>query len=145
MKQRDLDEAVRSRLLGQDVRYTRGRRALVRILQTASGPLSAAEIHRRVQSVPLSSLYRSLAVMEGAGVLSVLHGQGKAARYELAEWLAGHHHHVVCLQCGSVDDFELDQRSEKSLHDLVESVGRQAGYHVSGHSLDVEGLCRSCR
>jgi Fe2+ or Zn2+ uptake regulation protein len=145
MKGGESDEAVRARLLEHRVKYTRGRSAVVRLLQTAKGPLSAAEIHRRLRSVPLSSLYRSLAVMEGVGVVSAHHGQGKAVRYELAEWLAGHHHHVVCLGCGSVDDFELDPRAEGRLHDLVELVGRQAGYDVTGHSLEVEGLCRNCR
>lgn len=95
--------------------------------------------------MPLSSLYRSLAVMEGAGVLAVHHGQGKIARYELAEWLTGHHHHLICLECGVVNDFELDERSETKLHQLARSASGEAGYELSGHALEVQGLCASCQ
>ncbi|HEY3428685.1 MAG TPA: transcriptional repressor [Acidimicrobiia bacterium] len=145
MKERETTEAVRGRMSDHGIRFTGGRQAIVRALQITSGPQSAAELHRRLRgTVPLSSLYRSLAVMSEAGILAMHHSNG-LARYELAEWLAGHHHHLVCLQCGSVDDFELAPRQEKELHALVARVGGQHRYEVSNHALEVQGLCRSCR
>jgi Fur family ferric uptake transcriptional regulator len=145
VKERDATEAVRGRMADHGIRFTGGRQAIVRALQVTSGPQSAAELHRHLRgAVPLSSLYRSLAVMSEAGILAMHHSNG-LARYELAEWLAGHHHHLVCLQCGSVDDFELATRQEKELHALVDRVGRQHRYEVSNHALEVQGLCRSCR
>lgn len=140
-----MDEAVRARLAGLAVRYTPGRKALVRALRANTGPQSVADIHRRLRSIPLSSLYRSLALMEHAGVVSVRHGQGKVARYELAEWLAGHHHHFVCLQCGDIDDVELDAASEGRLRTLAEAAGGKVGYEVRGHRLELEGVCRTCQ
>jgi Fe2+ or Zn2+ uptake regulation protein len=146
MKEREIDEAVRGYLAARAIRYTGGRRAVVRALQIAGGPQSAAELHQRLRrSIPLSSLYRSLAILEEAGLLSLHHGQGKVARYELAEWLSGHHHHLVCLECGAMGDFELENKAEAQLLGLVANAGREAGYRVRGHSLEVEGLCGSCR
>lgn len=146
MKEREVHDAVGEHLAGKAIRYTGGRKAVVRALQIADGPQSAAELHQRLRrTVPLSSLYRSLAVLEEAGLLSVHHGQAKIARYELAEWLSGHHHHLVCLECGAVDDFELEAGAEEQLLGLVASAGRKAGYQVRGHSLEVVGLCGSCR
>ena len=146
MKEREIDELIRQYLAEREIRYTGGRRAVVRALQIAGGPQSAAELHQRLRhTIPLSSLYRSLAMLEEAGLLAVHHGQGRVARYELAEWLSGHHHHVVCLECGAMGDFELDTRAEKELLGLVAVAGRKAGYQVRGHSLEVEGLCGSCR
>lgn len=146
MKEREIDETIREYLSDRDIRYTGGRRAVVRALQIAGGPQSAAELHQLLRhAIPLSSLYRSLATLEEAGLLSLHRGQGKVARYELAEWLSGHHHHVVCLECGVVGDFQLEVQAEEQLLDLVANAGRQAGYQVRGHSLEVEGLCRSCR
>ena len=146
MKEREIDEKIRAYLADREIRYTGGRKAVVRALQVASGPRSAAELHQRLRSsIPLSSLYRSLAVLEEAGLLSVHHGQGRVARYELAEWLSGHHHHLVCLECGAMGDFELEARAEEQLLGLAASAGRKAGYQVRGHSLEVEGLCGSCR
>lgn len=144
MKEREIDELVRGRLSERNIRYTGGRKALIRAVQSARGPQSAAEIHKQVKrSVPISSLYRSLAIMEEAGVLS-LH-QGKVTRFELAEWLTGHHHHLLCIECGKVDDVELDDASEHLLTRLAAKAGGRAGYEESGHRLEIEGLCRKCR
>lgn len=146
MKEREVDETIRGYLGERGIRYTGGRRAVVRALQIAGGPQSAAELHERLRrSIPLSSLYRSLAMLEEAGLLSHHRGQGKVARYELSEELSGHHHHLVCLECGAVADFELDSGAEKRLLDLAATAGRKAGYRVSGHSLEVEGLCGACQ
>lgn len=146
MKEREIDELVRGRLSEQSIRYTGGRKALIKAIQMAGGPQSAAEIHKQVKrSVPISSLYRSLAMLEAAGVLSPHHGQGKVARFELAEWLTGHHHHVLCIECGKVDDIELDEASEQLLKRLAAEAGGRAGYQESGHRLEIEGLCSKCR
>jgi len=146
MKEREIDEIIREHLAGKGIRYTGGRRAVVRALQIAGGPQSAAELHQRLRrSIPLSSLYRSLATLEEAGLLSFHHGQGKVARFELAEWLSGHHHHLVCVECGAMGDFELEARAEQQLLGFIAAAGRKAGYRVRGHSLEVEGLCGSCR
>ena len=65
-----LDREVERRLADSDVRYTRGRRVVIRALAEADGPRSAAELSKAIgESVPLSSLYRSLAVLEEAGEL----------------------------------------------------------------------------
>lgn len=141
-----IDEQVRRHLAERNIRYTRGRKALIKAVQLAGGPLSAAELHSQVKrSVPISSLYRSLATLEEAGVLSLHHGQGKIARFELAEWLTGHHHHVLCIECGKVDDVELDDDSEQLLERLATVAGGQLGFQESGHRLEIEGLCRKCR
>jgi Fur family transcriptional regulator, ferric uptake regulator len=145
VKDREIDETIRQYLAERDIRYTGGRRAVVRALEIAAGPQSAAELHLRLRRLPLSSLYRSLAILEEAGLLSLHHGQGKVSRYELAEWLTGHHHHLVCIECGAMGDFELEARAEEQLLNIVASAGRKAGYQVRGHSLEVEGLCGSCR
>ncbi|MGH8926962.1 MAG: Fur family transcriptional regulator [Acidimicrobiia bacterium] len=146
MKDLEIDQVIRDHLALRGIRYTGGRKAVVRALQIASGPQSAAELHRRLRPrVPLSSLYRALATLDEAGLVSLHHGPGKIARYELAEWISGHHHHLVCLQCGAMGDIELDPKAESMLDGLVEVLGQRSGYSVSGHSLEVEGLCRSCR
>jgi Fur family ferric uptake transcriptional regulator len=141
----DVHEAVRRHLLALDVRYTGGRQAVVRALLRVSGPQSAADLHKRIRSVPLSSLYRSLTVLDEAGILRKHHDAGGVARFELAEWLAGHHHHLVCIECGAVEDVELPARSERMLETLARSVADAAGYSVDGHVLEVEGVCRPCR
>lgn len=142
----DLQDQVRRHLGERDIRYTRGRQAVVRALSRGPGPQSAAELSRRLRtSVPLSSLYRSLSVLDEAGVLSRHHDGEGLARFELAEWLSGHHHHVVCVECGAVEDIELDEMAEAVLSDLAGRAGSAGGYGVSGHALEIEGVCAPCR
>ncbi len=140
-----LEHQVRAHLAEHGVRFTRGRRLVVEALAAADGPRSAAELHDDLgRSIPVSSLYRSLAVMADAGVLAPHHGTRGLTRYELAEWLGGHHHHFVCIGCGSVDDVELPDELEHTLEALVSQVAGARRFAAHGHVLEIDGHCRAC-
>ena len=49
-------------------------------------------------------MYRNLTVLEDAGVISRVVTHDEWARFELAEDIGGHHHHLICEQCGTVRD-----------------------------------------
>lgn len=141
-----MDREIEEHLKARDVRYTQGRRAVVGALATAEGPLSAAELTEEAGlQVPLSSVYRTLVVLEEADVLVPHFGLKGVTRYELAEWITGHHHHLVCIECGAVDDIALDTRTEKSLHKLVDGIGESAGFKPVDHVLEIEGKCSRCQ
>ena len=53
---------------------------------------------------------------------SLITAPGGITRYEMAEWLAGHHHHLVCIECGAVEDIELPEGLELELERLVGQV-----------------------
>jgi Fur family transcriptional regulator, ferric uptake regulator len=131
-------------LAGRKVRFTRGRRAVFRVLARSDGPLSAAEIDGRLVDVPLSSIYRTLAVLEESGLLAPHHGRSRT-RYELADWIVGHHHHLVCSHCGQVEDVVLSGALESTLEGVVGAVAGGAGFAHEGHSLEIEGRCSECR
>jgi Fe2+ or Zn2+ uptake regulation protein len=140
-----LDRLVADRLAASGVRYTSGRRLVVKALRRAPGPQSAAELHRRLRGrVPLSSLYRTLTVLEATGVLAPHHGARDVTRYELAEWLSGHHHHLVCDVCGRVEDVEVDGVREQILETIAGQVIGDTGFTATGHTLEIEGLCAAC-
>jgi Fur family ferric uptake transcriptional regulator len=139
------ERQIDSRLQDHGVRYTKGRRAVVAALDAADGPRAASELFADLDgAIPLSSLYRSLAVLEDAGVVAPHHGAKGITRYELAEWLAGHHHHVVCVECGAVDDIRLAESAEHDLESLVAAVAATARFHPTGHSLEIDGTCEKC-
>lgn len=141
----DLHESVRRSLSSRDVRYTTGRKRVIETLGGAPGPRSAAELLDETPGVPLSSLYRSLTVLDDAGVLQRHHDADGLARYELAEWLTGHHHHAVCTRCGAVEDIELGEGDEASLDEMMVRLSGTSGWTIEGHSLEVEGVCPACR
>jgi Fe2+ or Zn2+ uptake regulation protein len=141
-----LEQAVRQHLATAGIRLTQGRRSTVEALATMHGPRTAAEIHDQVgDTVPLSSLYRSLSVLADADVLSAQHGSDGKIRFELAEWITGHHHHLICTSCGAVVDVTPTLDQEKSMEQLVEKMALEAGFDVSGHRFEIEGTCRTCR
>ena len=140
-----LDRQVETRLSGQGVRYTKGRRAVVAALSHADGPKSAAELHDDLgDGVPLSSLYRSLTVLEESWVVALHHGTKGLTRYEIAEWIAGHHHHLVCTECGLVEDVEISADDEIRLRSVIDQVSTTASFSPSDHSLEIEGRCMRC-
>ena len=55
-------------------------------------------------------MYRNLVVLEQAGVVRRVTSTDDFARYELAEDLTEHHHHLICSSCGTVDDFTASRR-----------------------------------
>ncbi|MDX1469504.1 MAG: Fur family transcriptional regulator [Acidimicrobiia bacterium] len=141
-----LDREVEGRLKSNQIRYTRGRRRVVAVLSASDGPMSATELHAEIGSaVPLSSLYRSLSVLAGSGVLDHHFSAGGVTRYELAEWLNGHHHHLICLLCGKVEDLELPSAVEEQVEHLVARIGREASFSPTDHALEIEGRCTQCR
>jgi Fur family transcriptional regulator, ferric uptake regulator len=141
----DLHELAALRLNGLDQRYTRARRALVDVLAAADAPLAIPQLLDRDRALAQSSAYRNLTVLERAGVVHRIVTADEFARYELAEDLTGHHHHLICSACGDVRDVTMPPELESQLD---HALGRIAGEHdfaADHHRLDLVGTCPSCR
>ena len=126
-------------------RYTSGRRALVTALLGAGRPLTIAELLDTDEGWSQSSLYRNLGVLESCGVVSRLPSTDGVARFEVAEELSRHHHHLVCSVCGRLDDVDLPPRVEATLHRVTADAGEVLGYEVDEHRLELIGRCADCR
>ena len=141
-----IDREVEIRLGEGGIRYTRGRRLVVAAMAQSPGPRSATDLHAEIgEAVPMSSLYRTLVVLEDADVVEPHFSAGGVARYELAEWITGHHHHLICVECGSIEDIELPKQYERRIHILVEQIGDLAAFAPTNHALEIEGHCQVCR
>jgi Fur family transcriptional regulator, ferric uptake regulator len=125
-------------------RYTAGRRALVDLLHRAGRPLEIPEILDAAAGLPQSSTYRNLAVLERAGAVIRHPGAGGTARYELSEALVGHHHHLVCDNCGRMEDYEAPAEIEGGLQQAVQAIAARSGFKATGHSMELRGLCSRC-
>lgn len=142
----DLHAVVESRLRTDGQRYTRNHQAVVAILEAADRPLSLPELLRRGRGLPQSSAYRSLAVLEAAGVVHKVVTAGDFARFELAQELTQHHHHHrICSSCGDIEDFTLPAEVEAALDRALGRIAKGARFAPSSHQLDLLGRCASCR
>lgn len=140
----DLHEEVSRRLTENEQRYTSGRRALVGVLADAGRPLTIPEVLGRSRGVPQSTAYRNLTVLVEAGVARRVNGTDDHGRFELAEDLTGHHHHVICTTCGTVTDVHVAPRLELALEAAADAATADLGFEVSGHTIDLLGTCRRC-
>jgi Fur family transcriptional regulator, ferric uptake regulator len=100
--------------------------------------LSAEDVYRSLMAegidIGLATVYRVLTQFEQAGLLSRQHFETGKAVFELNQ--GGHHDHLVCLQCGRVEEFydaEIEQRQSE--------VARKRGFALHGHSLALYADC----
>jgi len=144
MTNNEVDEEVADLLSKAEQRYTNGRRRLVAVLQAGGGPVTINQIVAADQTLPQSTVYRNLTILEEAGVVTRIMTTDDFARYELAEHLTGHHHHLICTACGDVADFSLDSRTESALDRAFDAAGAEAGFTAESHRLDLLGTCSNC-
>ena len=100
--------------------------------------LSAEDVYKMLSKdgtdTGLATIYRVLTQFEQAGLLIRHHFESGKAVFELNQ--GGHHDHLVCMQCGHVEEF-YDSEIEKRQHD----VARQRGFELHGHSLALYADC----
>lgn len=140
----NLHTTAAERLRRDGQRYTTNRRVLVELLEDADRPLTIPELLERQSGIPQSSAYRNLSVLERAGVVERVMATDEFARFELAEDLTGHHHHLICSGCGSVTDFVVAPTVERRLDEAVEAIADETGFRIEGHRFDLIGHCRDC-
>jgi Fe2+ or Zn2+ uptake regulation protein len=139
-----LHELVEVRLRRVDLRYTSGRRAIVELLASAGHPVSISNIATELPDVPRSSAYRHLVDLQSAGVVRRLAAEDEFARFELAEDLTEHHHHMLCTTCGRVIDVTPTPAFERTVAKMVKELATQHGFRPTAHALDVVGHCATC-
>jgi len=100
--------------------------------------LSAADVYKQLLAdgldIGLATVYRVLTQFEQAGLLVRHHFESGKAVFELNQ--GGHHDHLVCLQCGRVEEFfdaEIEKRQLK--------VAKERGFAISEHALYLYAEC----
>jgi Fe2+ or Zn2+ uptake regulation protein len=141
-----LHGAAERRLAKAGQRHTRQRRAILDLVVAAGRPVTVPDLlSHGAADVSQSSLYRNLVVLEEVGVLQRVAGFGNHDRFELSETLSGHHHHhLQCTGCGVVIDVPTDSGFEQAMADEADKVAGELGFQVTGHSVDLFGLCQEC-
>ena len=103
--------------------------------------LSAEDIHDTLKAksvmVGMATIYRALANFEKAGILNKSTFDDGRAIYEINE--GPHHDHIVCVDCGNVEEF-VDEEIEKK----QKKIANQKGYSLKSHSLVLYGSCSQC-
>ena len=122
-------------------RLTANREALVDTLTEAPRPLTIPEILETRRGLAQSSVYRNLVVLEEAGIVHRVVGTDEFARWELAEDLTGHHHHLICASCGRVEDVPASAGLERSVAAAAAAITQTTGFRTQRHRVDLVGVC----
>ncbi|MBN39373.1 MAG: hypothetical protein CL457_01705 [Acidimicrobiaceae bacterium] len=141
----DVDQLIASQLQTVGQRYTNNRRRLISILLRSSKPLSINQILDMDPELAQSSAYRNLTVLEEAGSIARIVTSADHARYELAEEILEHHHHIICSPCGEILDFRLSDNIEEALESSLQEIADQLGFTLDTHRLDLIGTCTLCK
>ena len=134
-----------------DIKKTKQREEIFRILTSALEPMSAVDIYNRLlKTMPdagfaISTVYRSLAVFEEKGYVVKTSLTGSDMSY--FEWCQGQHrHYAVCLKCHKLiplrncpfEHMKIDTEEDLKI-DAAEN------FTVTGHKLELYGYCKGCR
>ena len=126
-------------LKSSGLKATLPRLKILEIFQTSSvRHLSAEDVYKILltenMDVGLATVYRVLTQFEQAGLLHRNHFETGKAVFELNA--GSHHDHLVCLDCGRVEEFfdeEIEKRQQK--------IAKERGFDISEHALALYGHC----
>ena len=123
-------------------RRTGSRLLVLSILNHTGRHMAAAEVVEQVrrtrQHVSPSTVYRALASLRDAGVVSETLMPGGETRYEWSDESPGHHH-LVCRDCGETTDL-----GSAYFGDLEEQLVRDYGFRADMSHIALLGVCSSC-
>jgi Fe2+ or Zn2+ uptake regulation protein len=128
-----------ARIRAAGFRATTPRLAVLAFLEHAKLPLPIKKISKGIgKKVDQVTVYRTVEAFAKAGLVRASDLAGERG-YEYA--LGNDHHHIVCVECGKVEDFK-----EPSHAKLAERVLKNAHSFskLIGHSFEFTGLCNHC-
>lgn len=124
-------------------KVTGPRQAILNLLRQQAHPRSIKEIHGALPAgdCDLTTVYRSMHLLEGMGMVKRYDLGDAVARFELlADGDDGHHHHLVCTRCAGIIEIE-----ECSMHALERQLARRNGFQAVTHKLEFFGICPGCQ
>lgn len=131
----DYEKALRK----AGIRITRPRKIILGILGETEDHPDALEIFRRAEtidkSISLSTVYRTMKLLEEMGAIHRHAFEGGPSRFEQAG--GDHHDHLIDMDTGDVIEFRSDR-----IEQLQQEIARQLGYDIVHHRLELYGRRR---
>jgi Fur family ferric uptake transcriptional regulator len=126
----------------QGYRLTPQRLMTIAAIEHSNGHISAEEIYAQVvmkyPNVNISTVYRTLELLKKLGLVTDTDfGEGRVRYHPVGK---GHHHHLVCQECGAITDLD-----EAVLTPLKEDLLRQYGFSADLKHLAIFGRCAKCK
>ena len=121
------------------LRMTPQRRALLDAIAGSRERFTAVELYDRARRaeprLSLATTYRTIELLRRSGSVRPLAGEGRPAYVRCCQ---EHHHHLVCVACGSVAETELCAAPP------ADELERRYGFAAHAHEVDIYGTCARC-
>ena len=130
-------ESIIQSLEARDYRVTPSRLAVLAAVLRQRGHFAVDDILRQVPNVGRATAFRTMKLLCELGIVCRVLLEDGSLHYRLSG--RGHHHHLVCVSCGGVQDMD-----DCAVSDLVRELSRSTGYQIEGHWLEFYGRCASC-
>ena len=138
---RERFEFFATRCREEGLPLTPQRRVILEALLERGGHPTADEIHQevvaRLPDVSRTTVYRTLEKLVAMGIVTRLSHPGRAVRFDPR---AERHHHLTCLRCDAVVDFD-----DAALDGLALPDTSATGFTVTDYTVELRGLCPRCR
>ena len=131
-------ESVIRRLEDLDHRITPSRVAVIAAVLAHSGHFSVEDIVRQARAVGRATVFRTMRLLTDIDVVCRVLLEDGSLHYRVSR--RGHHHHLVCVSCGNVQDLD-----ECAVGGLVRELAAATEYEIEGHWLEFYGRCAACR
>ncbi|MEX6052066.1 ferric iron uptake transcriptional regulator [Mammaliicoccus sciuri] len=138
-------QRVKEQLHKASYKLTPQREATIRVLlENEADHLSAEDVYLKVKDkapeIGLATVYRTLELLAELKVVDKINFGDGVARFDLRKEGAKHfHHHMVCMECGAVDEIEEDL-----LEDVERRVEKEFNFKILDHRLTFHGICHRC-
>ena len=136
------EEFFYKRLRERGFRLTPQREIILSVLHRIEGFTTAEEIHREISkistSIDISTVYRTLELLQDFHLVAAVDPGDGQHRYELLN-LHESHIHLVCKRCGKILGVGLER-----LAPFIKHVEETYGFHVDVDQLTIPGICESC-
>lgn len=125
-------------LKGYGYSLTKARLAVFHYLRRYGARSMPELVHELSGELDRASLYRTLELYERLGIVQQV-GLGRQRRYELSDRYDAHHHHFTCSNCELTESIE-----DVGIEDDLKALALRHGFVLTGHQLELQGLCRAC-
>jgi len=126
------------------LRVTAARRAVIEVLESRRGHLSADDVYsalcERGVPIDLSSVYRTLDLLSNLGLVRQAARSERHAHFEIDHQ---EQVHLTCRNCGRVIEAPLPKR--QPIGKVLTGLARHRRFQISRFGIEVEGLCSRCR
>lgn len=136
---------IEEKLREKEFKLTPQRRATLDVLiENQSKHLSTEDVYELVKSkypnIGLATIYRTLQLFDDFDIVKKLNFNDGCYRYELSEDERHQHHHLICIDCGNVYEFDDDL-----LEQLEHKIEKDNDFQVTDHMVKFFGYCKNCK